>query len=89
MINRRRSAAATLLLSALAIGAQIGFAARVGAEPYPNCPFVTTVTYDVCSQTPGVPGLTPGFTLTEGVPGTWGPRGIYTPRIGHIWDQTN
>lgn len=75
----RKSAAAVLLLNAVAIGAQVGFATRVEAQPYPNCPFKTYVVYDVCSDNPGVPGLTPGFTLQEGVPGTWGPRGMYTP----------
>ena len=81
-VVNRVSATTRLMLCALVIGAQIGFAARAGAEPYPNCPFKTYVVYDVCSDFPGVPGLTPGFTLVEGVPGTWGPRGIYTPRIG-------
>lgn len=75
----RKSAAVTLLMSALVVGAEVGLAARADAQPYPNCPFETYVVYDVCSDTPGVPGLTPGFTLQEGVPGTWGPRGNYTP----------
>lgn len=58
------------------------------AMPYPGCPINTGGTYNVCSENPGVPGFTPGFTLTPGVPGTWGPDGIYTPiqgnRIGGV-----
>lgn len=52
------------------------------AQPYPGCPFVTYTVYSVCSERPGVPGFTPGFTLTPGVPGTFGPQGTYTPVQG-------
>jgi len=50
-----------------------------GAQPYPGCPFTTYTVFSVCSDNPGVPGFTPGFTLTPGVPGTFGPQGLYTP----------
>lgn len=75
----RKSAVVALMLQALLIGTQIGFAFRAEAEPYPGCPFKTYTAYSVCSDTPGVPGFTPGFTLVEGVPGTIGPQGLYTP----------
>jgi len=77
----------------LAIMAGVFAAAYFGAQsakamPYPGCPFDRHTTYNVCSESPGVPGFTPGFTLTPGVPGTWGPDGIYTPiqgnRIGGV-----
>ena len=55
-----------------------------GAQPYPGCPFKTYTVYSVCSDNPGVPGFTPGFTLTPGVPGTFGPQGIYTPIQGGV-----
>lgn len=78
-MNVKVSATAVLMMNALAIGCQVGFAMRAEAQPYQGCVFTTTVVYDVCSDTPGVPGFTPGFTLVEGIPGTWGPRGMYTP----------
>lgn len=78
-MNVKTSAAIVLLMNAVAIGVQIGIAIRAEAQPYPGCPFKTGGIYNVCSDNPGVPGLTLGFTLTEGVPGTWGPDGIYTP----------
>ena len=53
-----------------------------GAQPYPGCPFKTYTVYSVCSDNPGVPGFTPGFTLTPGVPGTFRPQGLYTPIQG-------
>ena len=68
--------------AAAVLGASLGLRAGpavAGAEPYPGCPFRTYVVYSVCSDNPGVPGFTPGFTLTPGVPGTFGPQGIYTP----------
>jgi len=55
-----------------------------GAQPYPGCPFKTYTAYSVCSDIPGVPGFTPGFTLTPGVPGTIGPQGLYTPIQGDV-----
>ena len=55
-----------------------------GAQPYPGCPFKTYTVYSVCSDNPGVPGFTPGFTLTPGVPGTFGPQGLYTPIQGEV-----
>ena len=55
-----------------------------GAQPYPGCPFKTYTVYSVCSDNPGVPGFTPGFTLTPGVPGTFGPQGLYTPIQGDV-----
>lgn len=67
-----------LLGSAGLIGVLAG-AWDAGAQPYPGCPFTTHTTYSVCSDNPGVPGFTLGFTLTPGVPGTFGPDGIYTP----------
>ena len=72
----------TALVTAAAAGglaALLAAAAPAGAEPYPGCPFETHTVYSVCSDNPGVPGFTPGFTLTPGVPGTFGPQGIYTP----------
>lgn len=68
-------------LAVLAVVGSLNAPAAV-AEPYPGCPFVSGVPGSVCSENPRVPGLTPGFTLTEGVPGTWGPDGIYTPIQG-------
>lgn len=78
-MNVKKSATAVLMLSAIEIGTLIGLSIRANAQPYPGCPFKTSVVFDVCSDYPGVPGLTPGFTLVEGVPGTFGPRGMYTP----------
>lgn len=78
-MNVKTSAAIVLLMNAVAIGVQVGLAIRVNAQPYPGCPFPTHTVYSVCSEDPGVPGWTLGFTLTEGVPGTWGPDGLYTP----------
>lgn len=78
-MNVKLSATIVLFMNAIAIGSQIGFAVRAEAQPYPGCPFKTGTTFSVCSDNPGVPGLTPGFTLVQGVPGTIGPDGIYTP----------
>lgn len=87
MINRK-SAVVNLFGAAIVVGVSVGLAFGNAGEaaaqpvpgPYPGCPFEIPTTYNVCSKRPGVPGFTPGFTLTEGVPGTWGPQGIYTPR---------
>lgn len=55
------------------------YTAPAQAEPYPGCPFATAAPPNVCSKMPGVPGFTPGFSMTPRLPGTWGPDGIYTP----------
>lgn len=49
------------------------------SQPYPGCPWISGVPQSVCSTNPPVPGLTPGYNVQDGVPGTWGPSGIYTP----------
>lgn len=49
------------------------------ADPYPGCPWVSGLPMSICAQNPPVPGLTPGFVMQDGVPGTWGPSGLYTP----------
>ncbi|MGB0971071.1 MAG: hypothetical protein ACPGVG_08935 [Mycobacterium sp.] len=71
-----------IFLVALTVLGAVVTAPVASAQPYPGCPFLRPTVYNVCSERPGVPGFTPGFTLTEGVPGTWGPDGIYTPIQG-------
>lgn len=71
--------AKTWLLGSIAGIAMLCGATEAAAQPYPGCPFETHTIYSVCSDDPGVPGVTPGFSLTPGVPGTFGPQGIYTP----------
>lgn len=71
-----------LALGAVLIVGCLLSAPGAAAQPYPGCPFIRGVPLGVCSNSPGVPGFTPGFTLTPGVPGTWGPDGIYTPVKG-------
>lgn len=78
MINRKVSAVAQLWVCAVIVGACVGGAARANATTF--CPYQPPP--GVCSYSPGVPGFTPGFTLTPDVPGTWGPTGIYTPIQG-------
>ncbi|MCH9703136.1 MAG: hypothetical protein K0U76_17450 [Actinomycetia bacterium] len=68
-----------LLICTVGLVACVTGIAAAQAQPYPGCPFVTYTVYSVCSERPGVPGFTPGFTLTPGVPGTFGPQGNYTP----------
>ena len=72
-----------LILGSVGLLALLGVP-DAGAQPYPGCPFKTYTVYSVCSDIPGVPGFTPGFTLTPGVPGTIGPQGIYTPIQGGV-----
>jgi hypothetical protein len=71
-----------IMLVMLGLFAAVVSASPVSAEPYPGCPWVSGMVRSICSDTPPVPGLTPGFSMTEGVPGTWGPNGIYTPIQG-------
>ncbi|MGD9621222.1 MAG: hypothetical protein AB7G47_21315 [Mycolicibacterium sp.] len=72
-----------LIVLALAVLGALMAAPVASAQPYPGCPFKIPITYNVCSERPGVPGFTPGFTLTEGVPGIRGPDGLYTPILDH------
>ncbi len=81
MINSRMNGCFWFFATAIIAGSVLS-PALASAEPYPGCPFKIPVTYHVCSERPGVPGFTPGFTLTPGVPGTWGPDGMYTPVQG-------
>ncbi len=77
-----------LAVRGLLIVAFLLSAPGAAAQPYPGCPFVRGVPLGICSNSPGVPGFTPGFTLTPGVPGTWGPDGTYTPIKGD-YHRTN
>lgn len=67
------------LLAILAAIAALLAAPNAYADPYPGCPWVSGLPGNICSDSPPVPGYTPGFVMRDGVPGTWGPSGIYTP----------
>ncbi len=69
----------TKILFCTLAGAFVLTAPVGSAQPYPGCPWVSGNPMSICSTTPPVPGLTPGFVMQDGVPGTWGPSGIYTP----------
>ena len=81
----RISASVRLLSVAVLVGASVGLAHRAEAatgfcpaQPPPG----------LCSDAPGIPGFTPGFSIVPGVPGTWGPTGAYTPIQGGVATPT-
>lgn len=82
MINYRASAVVRLWLCSVLIGGCVGFASRANATTF--CPYQPPP--GVCSESPGIPGFTPGYSPVPGVPGTWGPTGLYTPVQGGISD---
>lgn len=54
----------------------------VVAQPNPGCGFVSAVPWSPCySLNPPQPGVFPNWTVTDGIPGTWGPNG-YSPIQG-------
>lgn len=73
----------SLLVCTVGLVGWVAGIADAQAQPYPGCPFVTYTVYSVCSERPGVPGFTPGFTLTPGVPGTSALRGPTHQFRGH------
>lgn len=68
-----------ILLTIVAAIAALLVAPAAQAAPNPGCPWLSGLPGSYCSSNPNVPGLTPGYNSQDGVPGTWGPSGIYTP----------